>query len=89
MLAERVYVVGLICHSCSGNGKNCVEVIANNPQKSGRCTLDEGEGRCFIRREPNLGTCQLLDTYGYYVMGLGECKRGKEKETKGKGGRLI
>lgn len=46
--------LGLTCHDCSGES-DCADLIGNTPQLSGRCSLETGEGKCFIRRDSNSG----------------------------------
>ncbi|ELT99175.1 hypothetical protein CAPTEDRAFT_215898 [Capitella teleta] len=59
-------VFGHTCHSCTGGGESdCANLLENTPELSGTCSVEEGEGKCFIRREPNGATywgC-LTDTF--------------------------
>jgi hypothetical protein len=59
---ERAFIsficlIGLQCHSCSGKA-DCESLISLFPDRSGRCQIDLGKGKCFIRRDPNSGEFQ-------------------------------
>lgn len=51
--------LGLQCHSCSGK-QDCQTIISQYPDRSGRCAVNIGDGKCFIRKDPNDGSFCLL-----------------------------
>jgi hypothetical protein len=49
-----IHCIGIQCHSCSGKA-DCESTITLFPDRSGRCEIDVGKGKCFIRKDPNNG----------------------------------